>query len=564
MMSYRRVIVAMLACVVWAALAVGCTTEVDFTTGSEFVPTKQNMELKRRVYRLGEMIEEGGSIPCQLLQTRLYQTDSIASSNVEMGYFGAERSDIYGIRRAGFMTQMMFGVTLGEERGWGYRPIFDSMVLALYVQDFHGDTTKRQKYNVYEITSNDYISGAKDKNDSTFYINFDPTPYISSEPIFTFEYPNQDKGIYVGDIENPQSCRVKLQNTAATREYISRLMLTTDLESTGGYAYDSDSLYVVGYEKEFIERVRGVYIAPAEEIEGDGAMFATDLENSALILYARSRYEEDPTIIRDTAQMLYHFYIDPAQRDMEVGNVSINRITHNFDNAAFTAADVDQATPTLERPEVLMGYVDGMGGVVTEVWFTDEFIQSLADIALSEKDAVVSVNQARMSIYLDGSDYDYLKINPISMAEVMNASMDRMGLYAVYGEVFYADKRDMTLIGITDYAYSYESSYGLEYDGYLNRSRAAYSMDVSMYVQTLMDRAQKNVDENGKVLFERFDEGYESDGEFLVNYRRFYIGPDASQRFGFNRQTIYGTDGEVDGMTNPAPITLDMTYTIVR
>ena len=561
MMSYKRVIVTMLACVVMAVLAVGCTTEVDLTLGSEFVPTKQNMELKRRVYRLGEMVEGDSVASCQLLQTRLYQSDSIASANVDMGYFGAERSDIYGTRRAGFMTQMMFGVTLGEERGWGYRPIFDSMVLALYVQDFHGDTTKRHKFNVYEITSNDYV---KQSEDTTFYINFDPTPYISSEPIFTFEYPNQDRGVYVGDIENPQSCRVKLENTAATREYISRLMLTTDLESTGGYAYDSDSLYVEGYEKDFIEKVRGVYIAPAEAIEGEGAMFATDLENSALILYARSRYEEDPTIIRDTAQMLYHFYIDPAQRDMEVGNVSINRITHNFDHAAFTAADVDQATPSLERPEVLMGYVDGMGGVVTEVWFTDEFIQSLADIALSEKDAAVSVNQARMSIYLEGSDYDYLNINPINMAEVMNASMDRMGLYAVYGEVFYSDDKDMTLIGITDYAYSYESSYGLEYDGYLNRSRAAYTMDISMYIQTLMDRAQKNVDESGKVLFERFAEGYESDGEFLVNYRRFYIGPDASQRFGFNRQAVYGTDGVVDGMTNPAPITLDLTYTIVR
>ena len=561
MMSCKRVIVAMLACVVMAVLAVGCTTEVDYTLGSEFVPTKQNMELKRRVYRLGEMSEGDSVASCQLLETRLYQTDSIASANLEMGYFGAEHSNVYGTRRAGFMTQMMFGVTLGEERGWGYRPIFDSMVLALYVQDFHGDTTKRHKFNVYEIISNDYV---KQSEDTTFYINFDPTPYISSEPIFTFEYPNQDKGVYVGDIKNPQSCRVKLENTAATREYISRLMLTTDLESTGGYAYDSDSLYVEGYEKDFIEKVRGVYIAPAEEIEGDGAMFATNLESSALILYARSRYEEDPTIIRDTAQMIYHFYIDPAQRDLEVGNVSINRVAHNFDHAAFTAADVDQSIPTLERPEVQVGYVDGMGGVVTEVWLTDEFIQSLADIALSQEDAVVSVNQARLSIYLEGSDYDYLKINPISMGEVMNASMDRMGLYSTYGEVFYADKRDMTLIGITDYAYSYESSYSLDYGGYLNRSRAAYSMDISTYIQTLMDRAQKNVDESGKVLFERFAEGYESDGEFLVNYRRFYIGPDASQSFGFNRQAVYGTDGEVNGMTNPAPITLDLTYTIVR
>ena len=533
-----------------AVVAVGCTTEVDYTMGSEFVPTKQNMELKRRIYRLGTMVEEGESTPCQLLQTRLYQTDSISSANIEMGYFGAEKSDVYGVRRAGFMTQMMFGLTLGEERGWGYRPIFDSMVLALYVNDFHGDTTRKHKFNVYEITSNDYV---KQSADTAFYINFDPTPYISAKPIFTFEYPNQERGIYVGDMENPYSCRVTLQPTENTREYISRLMLTTDLESTGGYAYDSDSLYVVGYEKDFIEKVRGIYIEPAEEIEGEGAMFATDLENSALILYARSRYEVDPTIIRDTAQMSYHFYIDPLQRDMEVGNVSINTVSHDFSTAAFTVADVDSSLTVAERPEVLVGYVDGMGGVVTEAWFTDEFIQSLADIALSEQNAAVSVNQARLSIYLEGSDYDRV-FDPLQMGSIMDSAMERSGLYLRYGK----------LVGITDYPFSLESSYALDYDGYLNRSLAAYTMDISTQIQSLMMAAKDNVDENGKVLLDKFSEGYTPESESLVSYRRFYIGPEAAARFGFNRQAIYGTDGEVGGMTNPAPITLDMTYTIVR
>ena len=239
----------MFACVAMAFMVVSCTTEVDYTLGSEYVPTKQNMELKRRVYRMSEWKEGDNRESCQLLTTRLYQTDSLASSNLEMAYFGAENSTIYGNRRAGFMTQMIFGMTLGEESGWGYRPIFDSMVLALYVQDFHGDTITKRKYNVYEITTNDYIANAKDKKDSTFYINFDPTPYIGSEPIFTFEYPNQEKGVYVGDIENPISTRVTLERTPATSEYVSRLMFTTDLDATGGYATDKDELYVAGNEK---------------------------------------------------------------------------------------------------------------------------------------------------------------------------------------------------------------------------------------------------------------------------------------------------------------------------
>lgn len=533
----------MLACVVLALVSASCTTEVDYTLGTEFVPSKQNMELKRRVYRMGEWTEGDNSASCQLLTTRLYQTDSIASANLERAYFGAERSDVYGERRAGFMTQMIFGVTLGEERGWGYRPIFDSMVLALYVMDFHGDTTKHHKFNVYEITSNDYF---KESEDTTFYINFDPTPYIAREPIFTFEYPNQERGVYVGDKEEPLSARVKLEHTPATREYISRLMFTSDeeLSANDGFAHDKEELYVEGNEAKFVEQFKGIYIEPAEEIEGEGAMFATDLENSALILYARSRYKEDPTIIRDTAQMVYNFYVDPAERDMKAGNVSINRVMHDF--AGSVVADVEN------NPEVRVGYVDGMGGVVTEVWFSDEFIQSLADIALSEEDAVVSVNQARLKVYLEGSNYDPLNIDPIKMGEVMNTTMERMGTYASYG----------SLIGISDYAYGYESS-GLEYGGYLNRSLGAYVMDISTCIQSLMMAAQENVDESGKVQLEKFEEGYEPENESLVGYRRIYLGPEAANCFDFKRQAIYGGDYGAES-SDTAPITLDLTYTIVR
>lgn len=533
----------MLACVVLALVSASCTTEVDYTLGTEFVPSKQNMELKRRVYRMGEWTEGDNSASCQLLTTRLYQTDSIASANLKRAYFGAERSDVYGERRAGFMTQMIFGVTLGEERGWGYRPIFDSMVLALYVMDFHGDTTKHHKFNVYEITSNDYF---KESEDTTFYINFDPTPYIAREPIFTFEYPNQERGVYVGDMEEPLSARVKLEHTPATREYISRLMFTSDeeLSANDGFAHDKEELYVEGNEAKFVEQFKGIYIEPAEEFDGEGAMFATNLENSALILYARSRYKEDPTIIRDTAQMVYNFYVDPAERDMKAGNVSINRVMHDF--AGSVVADVEN------NPEVRVGYVDGMGGVVTEVWFSDEFIQSLADIALSEEDAVVSVNQARLKVYLEGSNYDPLNIDPIKMGEVMNTTMERMGTYASYG----------SLIGISDYAYGYESS-GLEYGGYLNRSLGAYVMDISTCIQSLMMAAQENVDESGKVQLEKFEEGYEPESESLVGYRRIYLGPEAANCFDFKRQAIYGGDYSAES-SDTAPITLDLTYTIVR
>lgn len=554
MMNFSRVLSAIVLAVLSLTTFVGCTTTADYTLGTEFVPSNQNLELRRRVYRAGVMSEGDRQEQCQLSTTRLYLTDSIRSSKMEYAYLGYERSDTFGVRRAGFMTQMVFGLSLDEERGWGYRPIFDSMTLSLFVNDFHGDTTYKQRFEVYEITSNDYFN-LPEGRDTLFCINFDPKPYISQEPIFTFTYPDQERGVYVGDMESPGTCTITLQETSATDDYVKRLMFMTDeaMAENGDYALDKDGIYEVGNEKEFVEQVRGVYIVPAEEQSAErGAMFSTKLSGSYLYLYARSRYEEDPTIIRDTTEMSYNFYIDPKY-DIEAGNVSFTTVDHDFsDVTLYNPSLIEASLPTLEREEVAVGFVDGMGGVVTEVMFSDEFIQSLADVALSRPDAVVSVNKAALSVYLDGSDYDYMVIDPMLMTPIMEAAMGRLGLYTDYDNQ----------IAITDYLYTQESSsVQLAYDGYLNRSLACYTMDMSTYVQSLMLAAADNLLEDGvSVDLEKFSPDNTSD-ESLVDLRRFYIGPAADAMFGFNREAVYGGDNGIG--TNPAPITLDITYTIV-
>lgn len=550
-MTNCRVVILLLVLSIAMLLGVGCTTEVDYTMGSEFVPTNQQMELRRRVYKLGTMTEGDVNEECPFIRTRLYHSDSLRSANIEYGYFGAERNDTFGLRKAGFMSQMVFSLSLHEERGWGYRPIFDSMLLSLYVVDYHGDTTKKHKFEVFEITSNDYFNLPKDK-DTSFYINFDPTPYISDKPIFEFTYPDQDRGVYVGDMTTPKNEEVKLDVTDAGREYLKRLMFSTseELEANDGFALDKDSLYVTGNERKFLDVVKGIYIAPANDIEGDGAMFATHLENTALLLYTRGRYEEDPTIIRDTTYMIYNLYLDPSTYNLDAGNVSINTVRHDFSGSM---VDTDEYLTT--------SFVDGMGGKVTEVEFTDEFIQSLADIVTAAgDDAVVSVNQAMLSVYLDGAydgieDYNYTLLNPSLVTPMLNSAMPRLGLYTDYD----------TLLAVTDYAYTIESSSNkLYYDGYLNRSLACYKMDIATYVQSLMNAAADNVDESGRVNFEKFSSDNEAESGSLVEYRRFYIGPEAYSLYGFNRQAICGMESEVGGVKAPAPIKLELTYTIVN
>lgn len=547
MMNYRGVLAVIATLVVAISAFIGCTTEVDYTLGSEFVPTDQKMEMHHRLYKGGKMYVDMEEYDMPMTTTRLYQTDSIKSSNLDNLYFGHERSTLYGTRKAGFMTQMLFGSKLNEEYGWGYRPIFDSMQMALYVTEYHGDTTHIQRYNVHEIISNDYLK------DSTFYINFSPEEYISKEPIFTFDYPNQKRGVYVGDVENPVSQYVTFEETEHTAEYVSRLMFTTNLDDNEGYGKDTESIYEQGNEDKFTKSIRGIYITPADEDMGDseGAMFATDSENSALVLYARSRYAEDPTIIKDTTIMSYNFFINPNEYKVKAGNFSINMVDHTLP---------EELTNSIEQQsDVQVSYVDGMGGVVTEVSFTDEFIQSLADIALSKPSAIVSVNQAKMRIYLEGSNYDYLMIDPFKMAGIMDMSMPLLGLYTRYGGT---DAKKNNIIAISDYHYSKIGS--IDYDGTLNRSLGCYTMEVSTHIQSLMMAAADNVDENGKVKFEKFDPNSAESDPALVSFRRFYVAPAADNLFGLKRQAIFGGDDfDINGAMSDAPITLELTYTVV-
>lgn len=525
---------------------VGCTTEVDYNLGAEYVPTNQNMELRRRVYRDGVMEEMGERKSVAMSKTYLHQSDSIKSSNLDDVYFGQEQSAEFGTRRAGFMSQVLFGSKLDEDYGWGYRPIFDSMTLALYVTSYHGDTTKCRRFGVYEITSNSYITESKD---SVFYAQFDPKPYVSNEPIFTFTYPNQDKGVYVGNMENPHYESVTLEETGATMEYVRRLMFTTQLDDEG-YARDTAEIYEQGNEEKFVERIRGVYIAPLDELASDdeGAMFSTDVENSALVLYARSRYKEDPAIIKDTVIMSYNFYVNPTQYNVKAGNISISHIEHEFNASDVAAIE--------EHREVLVGKVDAMTGIVTEVEFTDEFLQSLADIAKDRKGVKVSVNQAHLNIYLNGAGYDYNFDDPVAIGKIMDGAMERMGLYSRYGG--YEDGYTNDIIAISDYLYTKESSsFVIPYDGYLNRSLGCYTMDISNFMQQLISNVISETDENGVVNLEKF-----KTDKMLQISRRMFVGPTADALYGFKHQMIYGGDA-VERTEEIAPITLELVYTVV-
>ena len=96
--NFRRKLlpVAALAAVI-AAVFAGCT-KVDDTLGGNLIPANQQMKAGYVELR-GE-----GLNPKKYVETRLFQSDSLISSNISYGYFGTILNDTLGERKAGFLS----------------------------------------------------------------------------------------------------------------------------------------------------------------------------------------------------------------------------------------------------------------------------------------------------------------------------------------------------------------------------------------------------------------------------------------------------------------------------
>ena len=185
---------AVLAAVALMTFA-GCT-KVDDTLGSNLVPDNQQMKVGYTT--LGARTLAGKLDAAKYVETRLFQSDSLKASNISYGYMGSMLSDTFGLRTAGFLTQYL-NVYKVKEGYFGYRPIFDSAQILITITSYGNDTLTPQKYNVYEIKSNKYltekpVAAGKTERDTVFYLNFDPVKEgvigADDEPVFTFTFPD--------------------------------------------------------------------------------------------------------------------------------------------------------------------------------------------------------------------------------------------------------------------------------------------------------------------------------------------------------------------------------------
>lgn len=576
--NFRRLIRSAAVAVAAVALLAGCT-EVDDTLGSNLVP--DNQQMKAGFCSLPALREQN---PKKYVETRLFQTDSILASNISYGYLGSTVSDTLGLRRAGFLSQYVsyYRVDSGY---FGFRPIFDSAQLLLSIRSYGSDTLTRQQFEVYEVISNDYltekpVAAGKSQRDTAFYLTFDPEnvdylggrSIIGSKPLFTFE---------LGGDKGPATTAVTMTPTEEGKQFVQRLMLRDENYKEGDpidySVYSTDSL------KFWVERFKGLYIRPAAvqselSASNPGTIYSLTLSASGLSIYGRNRMKEDPTLIKDTIGMVYYLY-DSYQNTY--GNVSVNVVEHDYDRATSPAkirlseaqewVKVGDHVEKNDRPENPRAYVAGMGGVITELTFTEQFFDELERIIETENDTSgkkferMAFAQARMSVYFPSSRYEWNEIDPANPGRLiaeMNAAPSRLGLYTDYKK----------LTPIADYLYVYENSYDvtIAYGGYINRSHGCYVMDVTSYMQELWNSYLDLKQQAGVtyVSAEKDPEAHRLWAEKIdwkkIAGRTVYLGPEAYDIFTPRTTVLQGAATEGGTVSNNAPIRFDLTYNMVK
>ena len=551
------------------ALALGSCTSVDDTLGGNLIPDNQQM-------RAG-FITIDGLNPKKYVETRLFQTDSIVSSNISYGYFGMQVNDSIGERKAGFLSQMVSYYAVPEDY-FGYMPIFDSAQLLLSITAFGSDTLTEQHFAVYEVLSNDYITN-RESSDTTFYLGFLPdkqTVNTDDEPLFRFTLGGEGK-------YPSTTTAVTMTPTESGKKYIKRLMLQEGTYKDKYSIYSTDSL------EYFIEEFPGLYIAPdpaypvTKQGSNAGTIYATSLDASGLSIFGRNRVESDPSLIKDTIGMVLYFYDSYAEH----GNVSVNSIEHDYSKISVPElafnAETDAQEPASkeedQRPPVTQFRVEGLGGAITEMTFTPGFFATLEEKIIEEnaKDGknfqTLAFSQARMSVYFSDSSYDWGDIDPnpgdgetgsplMSLIEEMDAAPSRLGLYTNY----------KSLTPISDYAYTYEQNYStsLAYGGYINRSRGCYVINITGYLQQLWNNYIKAKTAAGAEYPDPedadFDEKYAAWEEAIdwdgISYRTVYIGPEAYSVYTNSFGVLQGAS--TDNSTLDCPIRFDLAYNLIK
>ena len=563
---FRNIIIAFLT--IFALTTTGCKMVEDSSLGSNIMPEDQIMLMKHLKYQGNNIIRinDAGTnekFPVSgknFIETRQFRTDSILSSNISSGYMGIRRSDIFGVRTASFATSIIYMNEIDEKEGFGYLPIFDTMKMLISINNYGGDTLVPIRYNIYELKKS-LVGNVLSEKDSTAYSDCDLSEiYDESKPIFTFTFPAE------GSTQGPATQMITLDVVPGsnnglsdqTWDFVRRLMLIPDdynAPDSDWDGYGRDSIEIYQDEAKWIKKFFGLYIAPdkASATGKEGAMYALSLDASGLMLQGRNRNPKDPTMIQDTVGMYYYFYDEYTKHNLSVNKIERD-LSQGLTKSPAELYDIEMSPKKKieERTMVSTCYIEGLGGPMVELTFTDDWLNEV--IALGQYDneeySKIGINQCLLTMYVEGADYDWLTTqgNAAMLTPLLDKSFKRLGSYLEY----------VTLAPIIDYNYAYEKQQDKElpYSGYLDRSRGCYVFNITAHMQRLTNYAKKVKQEDDSFLFNDKDTGFTP--------RTIYIGTDAYSLYDFSTSVVQGMTVGEDGAKVDAPLEIDLTYTLVK
>ena len=458
----RRLNVA--ATLLFLSVLVSCT-QMDYQVGDGLIPGDQQMKV--------------GMDTIYGIDTYLARYDSFPASGYAYGYVGSAVSETFGRTSASFSTQyMLYYFSSGDEM-FGTAPVYDSMVFTFTLgSNYYGDTTKTQRFNIYELDGDLNV-------DSTYYTDFDQQSVASDRLLYSFELT----GLPTTEL------RFRMTGDAAD-EFARKLMDTT------GRTYTGDSA--------FYARHKGFYIVPDESSPEDAAVYQFSYSNMELELYTRNHTDETAQTVKDTVVTYYSF---SNANSLLFYNASVSTILHDYEGTQIR--NLNDTLPGDEPAPV--GYIQGLGGVVTYVRFSDEFIDKL----LSE------IKEPYKSMVINKATLVWNVKDP--SPSVYEAAFGRIGAYANY----------KTFVSIPDYNYTAETNNDLTllYDGYLDRTHGDYSIDVSSFLQKIVNQAKY---------------GSPKDAPHTM-----ILGPSSTELASFGEVALE------TGASDP-PLRVELTYTLVR
>ena len=556
--------ISLFSVVIVALVFGGCSMTADNTLGSNIMPEDQIMVMRHlkikgnKIVRYNPNNDANEEIDAEnegknFVETRLYRTDSLLSSNLGMGYIGVRRSDTLGLRTAGFASSILYMNALDEDKGFGYQPIFDTMKLVLSIKNYGGDTLVPIRYKVYELqkplAGNVLKYDEQREQDSVAYINCDLSAvYNPDKPIFEFTFPKSELG------EGPATLMIPMENTPYSWDYARRLMLIPDNYADAGSDWDGygrDSVEIYTDDEKWTNKFYGLYIKP--DLDGTpsdkrGAFYELDLSASGIMLQGRSRNPKDPSMIQDTVGMYYYFYDSESKF-----NTSVNKVEHDYSQSLsggvseLGAIEFDALKSREERTCVSTCYIEGMGGPAMELYLTDDLLRELVTLETTEQGdySRMGINQCLFTIYVAGADYDWniTQSRAEQLTPLLNSSFTRLGTYLNYN----------TLSPVIDYDYVYENTYGTDiiYNGYLDRSRGCYVLNITAHIQKLFNSIRQ---EDGTYDVSKADE----------KLRVLYIGAEAVAPYSLAESVLQGMTVGADGARVSTPIQIDLTYTLIK